>query len=196
MEGRNQLNRRTLSAPSLTLRRYQRNRLERRLNSDDWRNECAVPPSVRILARSQGEGSTSLPAGSSSCVVRIGATSNAQSLSDGTRGLKPPQVRAGNGGYQISAVPIGPSLRASPPIAGTGGDSSHSLRTSVARLSSRSPINLLCRKCPSGVNSTNSNWPTSLGLSQRHSFILATVRPSPAPGLLLGKVCERTVRDF
>jgi hypothetical protein len=45
-------------------------------------------------------------------------------------------------------------------------------------LSSRA-TNRECRKCLSGVHSTNSNCPTSKGFSHRQSFIFAAVSPSP-----------------
>ena len=70
-------------------------------------------------------------------------------------------------------------------------DFPYSLRTSFAFLSSRSPINLLCRRWPSEVHSTNSNCATSCGLSHRHSTIFAAVRPSPQrPALFSGRFAK------
>jgi hypothetical protein len=60
----------------------------------------------------------------------------------------------------------------------------YSRRIWCACLSSRSPTNRACLRCPSVVHSTNSNWPTSSGFSQRHSFIFSAVSPCPQRPLL------------
>jgi hypothetical protein len=41
------------------------------------------------------------------------------------------------------------------------------------------PMNRACRKCPSGVHSTNSTSAASSGRTHTHSFIFSAVRPSP-----------------
>jgi hypothetical protein len=53
----------------------------------------------------------------------------------------------------------------------------YSRPTSLAFLSSRSATHFECRRWLSGVHSVNSNWPTSTGFNQRHSFILGAVIP-------------------
>jgi hypothetical protein len=59
------------------------------------------------------------------------------------------------------------------------------------RVSSRSPTNLLCRRWSSEVHSTNSNCPTTCGLSHRHSTIFAAVRPAPQrPAFFSGKFAK------
>ena len=57
--------------------------------------------------------------------------------------------------------------------------SAYSRLTSRAGLSSRSAMNLVCRRWSSGVHSTNSNCPTSTGFSQRQSAIFFAVEPCP-----------------
>jgi hypothetical protein len=54
----------------------------------------------------------------------------------------------------------------------------YSLPTFFAFLSSRKLTKRLCRRWPSDVHSTNSNCPTSTGLSHRQSTILAAVSPT------------------
>src|SRR5579871_4039740 len=66
-----------------------------------------------------------------------------------------------------------------PLVDGESGGFLYSLLTFLAFLSSRKPTNLLCRRWLSDVHSTNSNCPTSFGVSHRHSTIFPAVRPSP-----------------
>jgi hypothetical protein len=54
----------------------------------------------------------------------------------------------------------------------------------LAFLSSRKPMNRVCRRWRSLVHSKNSNCPTSTGFSHRHSFIFAAVSPWPQRPLL------------
>jgi hypothetical protein len=50
------------------------------------------------------------------------------------------------------------------------------------------PANLACRRCPSGVHSTNSTSATNSGRTHAHSFIFSAVRPSPhRPERALGR---------
>jgi hypothetical protein len=72
-----------------------------------------------------------------------------------------------------------------------GGRGHYSRLTSVAFLSSRSPINRLWRRWTSSVHSTNSKYPTSTGFSHRHSTILAAVSPAPQrPAFFSGRLAK------
>src|ERR1700733_790439 len=63
----------------------------------------------------------------------------------------------------------------------------------LPRLISPRATNRECRKCLSGVHSTNSKCPTSTGFSHRQSFIFAAVSPSPIVRPAPPAIRERTL---
>ena len=122
-----------------------------------------MPAVVRILVRFGGEASTSLPAPVELLHREDWRDCDSRRLPHGMRAGKHRSGASLAAGTESTAVAIGPVCGRASEIAGVSETPSYSLRTSIARLSSRSPMNRLCRRCPSGVHSTNSNWPTSDG---------------------------------
>jgi len=72
----------------------------------------------------------------------------------------------------------------------------YSLATFFAFLSSRTPTNLLCRRWPSDVYSTNSNCPTTCASATDIHHLGGGQTCAPTPGFFLRQIRERAFLDF
>ena len=90
----------------------------------------------------------------------------------GAASNKMTDIKAGKSLDQVRAALL-------PQVEGWSWRAHASRRASFESLPSLRATNFECRRWPSGVHSTNSNWPTSNGRTQRHSVIFSAVSPWP-----------------